>query len=141
MRFIDANIILRYLVEARTEPDRARQEGCTLLFQRVKAADERITTSEAVLAEVLFVLTSPRQYRLGHGEAAGRLRPLFTLPNLHLPRKRVYLRALELYAANPDLDFPDVLSVAYMERDGIEEIYSYDTDFDRFTQIERREPE
>ncbi len=141
MRFIDANIILRYLVEARTEPDRARQEACTLLFQRVKAADEKITTCEAVLAEILFVLTSPRQYQLSHEEAAGRLRPLFALPNLQLPRKRVYLRALELYALNPDLDFPDVLSVAYMERDGIEEIYSYGTDFDRFQQIERREPE
>jgi len=38
------------------------------------------------------------------------------LPNLHLQRKRVYLRAVELHAANPALDFPDVLSFAYMER-------------------------
>ena len=43
-------------------------------------------------------------------------RPLLALPNLHLQRKRVYLRAFELHAANPELDFPDVLSVAYMER-------------------------
>ena len=71
---------MRYLVEARTELDRARQEACTALFQRVKAADEQITTCEAVLAEVLFVLTSPRQYNLGQEEAAERLRPLFALP-------------------------------------------------------------
>ena len=43
-------------------------------------------------------------------------RPLLALPNLHLQRKQVYLRALEPYAANPELEFPDVLSVAYTGR-------------------------
>ena len=136
MRFLDANIILRYL----TRDDEAKAAACFSLFQRLKGGQEQVTTSEVVLHEVLYVLTSRAHYNLSHEDASARLRPILTLRGLKLPHKRVYLRALDLYTASPSLDFGDALAVAQMESQSIQEILSYDTDFDRFPGIKRIEP-
>ena len=86
------------------------------------------------------MLTSPRQYALSHEDASARLRPLLSLRGLHLLHKRAYQRALDLFATYPHLDFADALLVAQMERTGEQELYSYDTDFDRLPAVIRREP-
>jgi predicted nucleic acid-binding protein len=49
------------------------------------------------------------------------------------------LRTLDLYAAY-NIDFEDALIVAQMERQNINELYSYDRGFDRVTGITRHEP-
>ncbi len=110
------------------------------MFQRVRSGQEEVTTCEAVIAEILFVLCSPRQYHLSHDEASARLRPLLTLSHLTLPAKRVYLRALDIFAAQPTLDFEDALIIAHMERHKLTELYSYDRDFDGAPGITRIEP-
>ena len=97
-------------------------------------------TTEAVIAEVLYVLSSPRQYKLSHADAAARLRPLLTLRGLQLPHKRSYLRALDLFGTHAFLDIEDAIQVVHMEREGVTELCSYDTDFDRLPTIARQEP-
>ena len=134
MRWLDTNIILRYL----TADDPAKAQACLSLVQRVQQGEEELATSETILAEVSYVLTS--QYRLSHPEIAARLRPLIDLRGMRLPRKRVVLRGLELYVQHPRLDFEDALSVAQMEHLGIAEIVSYDRDFDHVPGIVRQEP-
>jgi predicted nucleic acid-binding protein len=99
-----------------------------------------VTTCEAVIAEVLFVLCSPRQYKLSHADASARLYPLLTLQSLHLADRRVYLRALDIFAGASFLDFEDALIAAHMEDRGIPELLSYDTDFDRVPSVTRQEP-
>ena len=137
MRFLDANVILRYL----TRDDEAKAEACYELFQRVQRGEEEISTFEAIVAEVVYVLSSPRlPYRLDHGEIQARLLPILTLRGLKLPHKRVCLRALDLYASSAFLDFEDALAVAHMERRRITEIVSYDRDFDRVAGLRRAEP-
>ena len=65
MRFLDTNVILRYL----TSDDEAKAEACYRLFQRVKDAEEEVVTCEAIVTEVVYVLSSPRApYRLSHEE-------------------------------------------------------------------------
>ncbi len=93
-----------------------------------------------ILHEALYVLSSRAHYHLSHGEAAARLRPLLTLRGFRLPQKRLYLRALDLYTSYPHLDFGDALAATHMEGQDIEEIYSYDTDFDRVSGVRRLEP-
>ena len=73
-------------------------------------------------------------------QTSARLRPLISVRGLKLFQKKLYLRALDLYASYPFLDFEDALSAAYMEKQGLTEILSYDTDFDRVSGIIRREP-
>ena len=134
MRWLDTNIILRYL----TGDDPVKAQACLSLFQRVREGQEELATSDTVLAEVSYVLTS--QHRLSHPEIAARLRPLVGLRGTKLSRKRVVLRALELYEQHPRLDFEDALSVAHMEQLGIQEIVSYDRDFDHVPGVVRTEP-
>jgi hypothetical protein len=43
---------------------------------------------------------------------------------LRLAGKAVYLEALDLFAANPALDFEDTLCIAHMRQAGITEILS-----------------
>ncbi len=137
MKFLDTNVILRYL----TRDDESKAEACYQLFQRVKLGEEELFTCEAVVTEVAYVLSSPRApYRLSHEEVRDRLLPILTLRSLRLPQKRVYLRALDLYASAPFLDFEDALAVAHMEHRGLTEIVSYDRDFDRVTGLQRIEP-
>ena len=137
MKFLDTNVILRYL----TRDDEAKAEACYQLFQRVRLGEEELFTCEAVVTEVAYVLSSPRApYRLNHHEVRARLLPILTLRGLRLPQKRVYLRALDLYASAPFLDFEDALAVAHMEHRGLTEIVSYDRDFDRVTGLQRIEP-
>jgi predicted nucleic acid-binding protein len=137
MRYLDTNIMLRYL----TRDDERKARACFALFQRVKQGEETLITSETIIAEVIFVLSSPSHYALSHEEISRRLLPMLTLRGLKFPKKKACLRAVELYAQYPALDFEDVLSVAHMEQGKLQEIYSYDTDFDRFSQIVRKEPE
>ena len=137
MRFLDTNVILRYL----TRDDEAKAEACYQLFQQVRRGEEELVTCEAIVTEVVYVLSSPRApYRLSHEEIRARLVPILTLRGLRLPQKRVYLSALDLYASSPFLDFEDALAVAHMERLGVTEIVSYDKDFDRLPTLQRVEP-
>lgn len=136
MRFLDTNLFLRYLV--RHDPVKAR--ATRALFQRIRRGGETVATSEAIVAEVVYVLSSPRWYRFTHADVSARLRPLVALRGVRLSHKRTVLRALDLYAAHTFLDFEDALSVSHMERLGITEVLSYDTDFDRISGIQRVEP-
>ena len=137
MRFLDTNVVLRYL----TRDDEIKAEACFELLRRVQQGEEELTTCEAIVAEVVYVLSSPRlPYRLDHAQIRARLLPILTLRGVRLPHKRVCLRALDLYASSAFLDFEDALAVAHMERRGTAEIVSYDRDFDRVSGIRRTEP-
>ena len=137
MKFLDTNVILRFL----TGDDEEKAEACFRLFQRVQRGEEELLTCEAVVIEVVYVLSSPRAgYRLSHEAIRSRLVPILTLRGLRLPQKRVYLRALDIYASCPFLDFEDALAAAHMERLGVSEIVSYDRDFDRVAGLQRVEP-
>lgn len=140
MRFVDTNIFLRYLARPTTPLDQLKYQACALLFQRVQAGQEEITTTEAVITEVVYVLTSPRQYGLTAHDAAARLRPILTLRHFTLLHKRVYLRALDLFAMTSELDFEDALIIAQMERQRLTDLYSYDRDFDPLPSVIRIEP-
>ena len=135
MQFVDANILLRYLT--RDDPEKA--QACLLLFQQAERGEVTLFTTETIIAEIVYVLSSPRLYNLSRPDVRNRLMPLLTLPGLRLPKRSVVLRALELYESH-NVDFEDALAVAHMEQMGIDEIISYDRDFDRFPQVTRVEP-
>lgn len=137
MKFLDANVILRFL----TRDDERKAQACLALFQRVARGEEEVTFSEAIFTELCYVLSSSRHaYGLNREEIRARLLPLLNLRGLRLRNRRLYLRALEIYVQYPRLDIEDALSIARMEAAGIAEIYSYDSDFDGIPTITREEP-
>jgi predicted nucleic acid-binding protein len=133
MIFLDANIFLRYLVEPDGPDNQARHDSVAALFAA--------TTSEAVLAEVAYILASKRQYNLPTVEIAAYLAPIIRLPGLRLPRgrKRLYLRALEIWSEFSRLGFVDALTAATVERSELR-LATFDTDFDSLPDIRRWHP-
>ncbi len=137
MKYLDTNVIIRYLVK----DDAGAAAASKTFFQRVADGEEEIFTSETVIGEVVYVLNSPRgPYRLDREQLRARLVPILALPGLKLLEKRAHLRALEVFATMPFLDFADAMAVAYMEARGVREIVSYDRDFDRLAGMVRAEP-
>ena len=135
MQFVDANVFIRHLT--RDEP--AKAAACLELFQKAREKKIILTTSETVVAEVVYVLSSKKIYNLTRQEIRNLLHPLLSLPGLKLTHRSSYLLALDLYAATP-LDFEDALAVAQMKRQNIGEILSYDRHFDQVPGISRVEP-
>ena len=133
--FIDTNIIIRFL----TKDDPEKQRACYDLFKQAQENKIILTTSESVIAESVFVLASKKHYHLPPEEIKSRLLPILSLRGLKLAHRKMLFRALDLYAFLA-IDFEDCLSIAHMERQKLEEIYSYDQDFDRVASLKRIEP-
>lgn len=142
MIFRDANVLL-YAITAPALPkiERMHLKAATLL--RAMAAEAlEATTSEAVISEVAFILTSKRQFALPFEEAAALLRPILASPGFVWPpdRRRIHLRALEIWAERPRLGFVDALTAAHVEG-GAMRLASFDGDFDGVPGIVRWEAE
>ncbi len=136
VRFLDTNILLRYL----TQDDIAKARACLTLLLRIERGEEVVVTSDLVIAEAVFTLQSPRQYGLPRDRIRQLVEPIISLRGLRLPRKALYSRAFDLYC-DKSISFVDAYNAAYMESRGVKEIYSYDTDFDRLEEISRIGPE
>lgn len=133
--FLDANIVLRYLTQ--DNPDQAARAYA--LLQQVEAGTLVVTTSEAVIAEIVHVLSSKALYNVPRDEIRTRLTAFIMLKGLKIQHKRTYLRALDVYVGT-NIDFVDALSIAQMERTKMITILSFDRDFDRIPGIARQEP-
>src|SRR6266542_2510226 len=132
-RFLDSNVVLRYF--ERSDPDksdRARQ-----LLERVERGEEKVATSALVVFEVVFTLQ--RTYGVPKASVRDMMRDLLSLPALQLPRKDLCLDALDLYVEKNG-SFADAYTAVYMRSRGVTEIYSWDSDFDRFEDVSRIAP-
>jgi predicted nucleic acid-binding protein len=118
--FVDANVFLRHLVTPATPQDAANARRSAVLFRRAEQGKEVITTSEATIAEVVFILSAKRHYNTPRATVATGLKPLLRPNNCRLTEKAVCLRALDLWVAHPRLSFPDALGAAYSEQLGHE---------------------
>ncbi len=140
MIFLDANIFLRALTRS-SDPDVQRMNQIAgELLRQAERGEVEVTTSEAVIAEVAFILTAKAHYRLPVPDAAGRLAAILRLRGIKLRQKRVVLQALDLWSAHPALGFVDALTAAYAQQPGVE-LATFDTDFDRLPNIIRWQPE
>jgi predicted nucleic acid-binding protein len=139
--FLDTNIFLRAIVQP-TTPETARMaQEARALFLAVKRGEEEVTTSEVVLHEVVFVLSSKAHYGRTPADIAADLRPILRLRNLKLPRgmKRLYLRALDLYTSYSRLGYADAIVAAHVEQRSIP-LATFDRDFDRLGFVDRWQP-
>lgn len=135
MKFVDANVFIR----AVTQDDMAKSERCIALFEAAERGEVELFTSESVLAEVVFVLSSPALYRLPRHEVAALVRPFIEAKGLRMDFKNSMLAALDLYERT-NLDFEDTLSVQHVLRKRLDAIVSYDRDFSLAVGVVREEP-
>ena len=122
--FIDANLILRYLLN---DPE---AESIEQLFQK----REDLILSSIVIAEVVWTLTS--FYHWKKDQIIPPLLSLIRLPFIKVD-KNLILNALEIYHQH-NIDYIDAYLVALMSKRKVKTLYSYDKDFDKIKQIPRR---
>lgn len=111
MIVLDASYFLRYLNRPRTPNDVAMHEQAQALFRLVRTGQETFTTSEAVVAEVVFILHARRHYGFARSNVAARVKPLLAQQGCKMPRKRVVLAAFDLWEATPAISFVDALAI------------------------------
>ena len=133
--FVDTDVIIRLL----TGDDPQKQAAAKALFEQVEQGTLTVSAPDTVIADAVFVLSSPRLYHLPRTQVAALLTTLVRLPHFHVQQRKTVLRALELYAAT-NLDFGDVMILAAMEQGQSQVLYSYDKEFDRMATITRQEP-
>jgi len=134
--FLDASVFLRFL----TGDDLKKQQAAQAFFECVEKKEVLVYVTDITVCSVVFVLAHPERYYKRREEIRELLSPLLSLENLKTSNRRVLLRALDIYATHR-IDFIGALLKATMEADQADTIYSYDTDFDRFPDIRRKEPE
>ncbi|NYT00236.1 MAG: type II toxin-antitoxin system VapC family toxin [Methanocellales archaeon] len=134
MRFIDTNLLLRYL----TKDDEEKAQKVLNLLKKVEKNEEKVIASSLVIFETIFTLES--YYKISRQEIKNLLAPILNLRGLRLQDKEVYQEALDLYTQQKKISFADAFNATFAIKNGVKEIYSYDTDFDKLEQIKRITP-
>jgi len=135
MRLIDANVILRFLVEEEAETPMAQRARA--LFARVNRNEEKILILRCVIFEVVYVLE--KFYKTQRKIIADILAKIIRSKGVSVPGKNRILNALEKYASI-NVDFVDCYLAGVMELGDIKEIYSFDRDLDKLG-VKRLVPE
>ena len=136
MSSLDTNVIVRHLAQA--NPD--QQLRADAFFRELASGAASTRLPEGVLVESVHVLESKNLYHMPRDVIRVWLTSLLGLRGVRIPKKRLYYRALDLYASFPRLSFVACLCVAYGEREGDTTVVTFDQDFDRVPSIRRQEP-
>ncbi len=115
--------------------DQARRADA--FFGKIQAGEVIVQTSDIVIFEAAFTLE--RGYRYSRRQVRDALQPVIYLPGVLLPGKERLDRAFDLYV-DLNISFPDAYHAVLMEQLGINEVMSFDHDFDRVGGITRVEP-
>lgn len=113
MSLIDANIVLRYLLDDHAE---LSQRAADILEQ------QQVTLPMEVACEVVYVLQ--KVYSVSRDDIADQLTRLVQEELIFMDKSAVFLKALDCYRHNT-LDFVDCLLWGY-HHDEQEEIFTFD---------------
>ena len=137
MIVVDANYFVRAMVRPVTPLDTIMAQTAETLFRRVKRGEDVMTTTDAVIAEVVFALQ--RHYGLTRADIAARLRPMLQLRGFKLPTKRLCLTALDLWETSPKISFVDALAAA-QARNGGRALATFDQDLGKVAAVTLWQP-
>jgi len=135
MQFIDTNIFLQFL----TKDDPLKAAKCRQLLQSASEGDLKLYTTDLVVAELIWVLQSPKTYNLNSAEIFEVIMPLLMIKNLYFPCKKVFPDIMELFQTEK-IDYIDAYNSVIMQGRNIDTIYSYDKHFDLLPDVIRKEP-
>jgi predicted nucleic acid-binding protein len=132
-KFIDTNIFLRYL----TKDDPSKYERCRELFKKTVEGKVKLATSGIVIAELIWTLLS--YYKVPKTDVIEKISIIIATENLYIPDKNIIADALVRYSRQ-NIDYIDAYNAVFMKYHKMNEIYSYDEDFDKVEGIRREEP-
>ena len=112
MRFIDTNVFVRYFAPRVELENRQLFLAARDIFAEASNGSARFTTIEAILAEVVFVLSSKHLYQQSREIIANRLKSILMLPGCAYPSRSVAIEALSLWERERSISFVDALCIA-----------------------------
>lgn len=124
MRYVDTNVIVRFLVERR-ENQPASLRG---LFLKLENGEIKVECLETVFFQAVFVLRS--FYKVKKREIIESMKQVLSLNGLHMKNKRIMERTLEMWESHPG-DIVDCYIGAHMEHAGEKELFTYDEEIER----------
>jgi predicted nucleic-acid-binding protein len=117
--FVDTNLFIRYL----TNDDPVKADRVEKLLDQAAGGSVKLVTTELVIAEIVWVLES--FYEMTNVAIAPLVRGILATPGLEVINGALVGRAVELYEGQ-GIDFIDGYIAAVMEKNGIDELYSFD---------------
>lgn len=132
-KFIDTNIFLRYL----TKDNPPMYNKCREMLKNAVEGKVSLTTSCMVIAELIWTLSS--YYKVPKEDIIEKVSIIISTENLHIPDKDIIADAIAIYSRK-NIDYIDAYNAVFMKYHAIDEIYSYDKDFDVLEDIKRQEP-
>jgi len=133
---IDANVFLRHI----TQDNQVMAQKAQAFFKDLESNKQTATTCEAIIIEVVYVLSSKQLYNISRADIAKHFGNLIGLAGLRLQYKQLYLDALATYSRT-NLDIADILLAMHARRNGSNTVVSFDQDFDnKLPGITRHEP-
>ena len=131
--FVDTNVFLRHLLQ-----DHPRQSPrATRFLARVEDGELEAHLSDTIVLEMVYTLQ--RTYRQSKTAIRDVVLPIIELQGMILPGKRRYRRVFDLYVER-NISFADAYHVVHMGQLDVNEIMSFDRDFDRCPEVKRLQP-
>ena len=137
MRFLDANIFIYayYKPKRQLSPkEKHMKEYAKKIISNISQGKEKVATTVVHLSEVVNIL----KHGMTMDELAKLITGLFMLDNVEIygVSKEDYFVAVEL-SKDLKIDPNDALAIKAMKTSNINEIYSFDEDFDKVEEIIR----
>ncbi|HYI16795.1 MAG TPA: PIN domain-containing protein [Thermomicrobiales bacterium] len=133
--FIDANVLIRHIAADHPVHSPAAKQ----LIAEIEAGQLAVWTTDLIIAEVVWVLTSRSLYSMSRNLVQDTLIPIIELQSLHLDGKRLYRRVFEIFVST-NVDFIDAVHAARVEQLDPPHLFSFDRDYDRVPSVVRIEP-
>ena len=130
---LDTNVVLRHLLQDHGD----QSPRATALFERIRDGDLVAHISDTVMNETAFTLE--RGYKQARELIRDAMLDLLDEPNLLLAGKSRWRRILHIYVERKT-SLGDAQQIELMERMALDEIITFDKDFDRIPGITRIEP-
>ncbi len=118
MIVVDANVIIMAVTQADDEQNRPLFDNAQQFFRRAERGEIDVFIPAAVVAEVMFILTSPRKFGLNPSDACELMETLLLTKNIEAEGQPQILKAFSLWSANPGRGFVDALVAAWADAPG-----------------------
>jgi len=137
MRFLDANIFIYAYYKPKkqlTQKEKQMKEQAKQIISNISQGKEEVTITVVTLSEIVNIL----KHGMPLDQLTKIIRGIFMLDNvkIHGVTRETYFAAAEL-GEDLRLEANDALAVDVMRMNNIEEIYSFDEDFDQIEGISR----
>ncbi len=133
MIFLDTNIFLRFFLKE----NESMFQRLEKLFYEIISGNIIGVSNAMIIAEVVWVLS--RSYKWNKEKICDNIEFILSTPNIRFKDKVILVNAISIYKEK-NIGFIDAYNYSFIRANGINEIYSFDRDFDKLKDVKRLEP-